>query len=554
MALLTNIWVRYFDRTYQQIKDRNMTELAALTPEITDHTETNPWVKMLSIFSGIAEMLGLYVDSAAREAHLMSAQLYWTGIKIAKSYDYRVHASLSASVDVTFIMNNPTTALVTIPIGTKVTTEEGIVFLTTAAAVINIGEEFVTVPASQYEDITGTALGMSTGLADQVILMPVDMADSSAQVYVGADVWTPQFTLGYSVGSDKDYVQSVNESKRPYLQFGDDVNGAIPSGGAAITTNYKRTQGAAGNVEAYDIDTIDSLITLPSSDFEIRVENRSKASGGAGVETLAQLKSRIPKSLRTLRRAVTPKDFKEVAEMYPAVDKAGVIFDCGKNVYIYIAPVGGGIASSMLLADVFTWMDDKKVITTKLDVQSAGEVHVILVIDLRVKAGYSRTATAALVKTNLVNFGSAANQEIQGEMKLSDVYETIEETDGVANSDIITMKTLPYARQLAPTTHVLNWTRDLKVGSTAPIRWSIAMTSPTAFDLVRDNIFVGNFNILTLIGIFPELDFTITAGTYALNDNWEFWTYPYYGNIALSEPSIPVIGILDITINTTGGV
>ena len=551
--MLLNGWIRYFDRTYQQIKQRALTDLGALVPEITDHTDSNPWVKMLSIFGGLIEMLGYYVDNMAREAHLATVQLYWSAIKIARSFDYRVHANLAATADVTFKLDNPATAPVVIPVGTLVTTEDGIKVYTVVSGTIDRGEEEITLGVSQYETVTGYAAGMSTGLADQVVLLPTDLVDGSAQVKVGVVVWTPNFTLGYSIGTDKDYVQSVNESKVPYIQFGDGVNGQIPTGGDSITVEYKKTLGLAGNVGALTINTIVDTIVVPSP-LQISCFNRQRAVGGQGVETLAQLKSRIPKSIRTLRRAVTPKDFEHIAEMYSGVAKAGVDYNCGKFVDVYISPVGGGIASSVLIADVLAWFDDKKIITTKVNVDAAGEVHMIYVIDLQVKSGYSRAATKALVSQNSLAFHAVAKQAVKGSVQLSDIYEVIEGTTGVDYSNIAVMRPEPYARPINPTVNVLNWTRTLKQSSTTAIKWAISFTSPTDYDVVRDGVYVASFAVGTLVASLAEVEFTVTAGTYAANDNYEFWTYPYYGTLKLEEPSIPISAIGDITINANGGV
>jgi hypothetical protein len=45
----------------------------------------------------------------------------------------------------------------------------------------------------------------------------------------------------------------------------------------------------------------------------------------------------------------------------------------------------------------------------------------------------------------------------------------------------------------------------------------------------------------------------VSAGGYAANNQWEFYTYPYFGTVELAEPSLPVSIAGDITINATGG-
>lgn len=84
---MQNNWISYFDRTYQQIKLAILTRVATLVPEMTDLNESNIFIKMSSIWAGLIEMLGYYVDNAARECHLQACRLYQSGIRIAYAED-----------------------------------------------------------------------------------------------------------------------------------------------------------------------------------------------------------------------------------------------------------------------------------------------------------------------------------------------------------------------------------------------------------------------------------------------------------------------------------
>lgn len=76
MANLMNIWVSYLDRSYQQIKDRVLVKMASRVPEITDRTETNIFVRMISIWAGFVEQLNYYIDNWGRESFVSTARLY----------------------------------------------------------------------------------------------------------------------------------------------------------------------------------------------------------------------------------------------------------------------------------------------------------------------------------------------------------------------------------------------------------------------------------------------------------------------------------------------
>lgn len=552
MSFLTNTWINYIQRSYQQIKSQVLTQMQSRVPEITDHSESNIFVKMISIWAGIAEMLGYYIDNAAREAHLPTARLYKSGIQIARTLDYRVSGKLPASADILFTLSAPAPFNITIPQGTEVKTDDGVRFFTSAPGVILATTTQVTVSAVQAVLVTGVSLGNSNGLASQELVLADNVVNQSIVIRVNALTWNAKDTLGFSLPNATDFVGTVNEDKNIIVRFGDNLNGMIPTNGDPIETDYKETEGEAGNVSANTITTIVSVIALPGG-FTLVCNNAQRASGGAEVESLESLKRRIPISNRTLNRAVTRADYADVAILSPGVAQAGVAFACGKSVDIYIVPDGGGIASGALVASTQTFMDDKKMITTQVTIYPAGEVHLILAIDLRVLPAYNNVTVANAVKANLVAFLSFTFQSIQGKVELSDLYDIIENTEGVDNDDITTMLAVPYARPLDSVTPVLNWSRAINPASNSTIVWKIKFINPTDYQLFRGGVYIGNFTIGGLVSQ-TEINFTVNAGAYIVDNEWEFYTYASYGTLTLAEPSLPISLAGDITITATGGV
>lgn len=551
MGFLQNSFVRYFDRTYQQIKAQIITDLAILAPEITDNNESNPFIKAIGIWSGIAEMLGYYIDNAAREAFLDSCRRYESAVKIARLLDYKILGCTAASVDVTFTLSATYGSAVTIPAGTVVKNADNILFTTTAAGVIPIGQTSVIVSAVQSTLITNKALGVSSGAANQTYIIATNVVNDSPIIRISSVAWTPVSTFAYSLPTDQHYLITVDENKNVIVKFGDGQSGLIPTTGLTIFCDYSETEQALGNVDANTLTTIVSTLTLPGG-LTATCTNASRASGGGGVEDIQSLKKRIPLYLSTLRRAVTGQDYIDVAEQAAGVAKAGYTFACGKTVDVYIVPTGGGIASGILIAAVLNWFEDKRMITTKVRVFTAGEVNVLLGFDLYVLPQYTAATVVTNVNANLVNFLSYANQKIGGAVQLADVYEIIERTEGVNYSKINQMTSRPYARPLDSVSPQLNWSRFTQITSTGTNKFKVTMTSPTQFQLTKNTAFVGIFTVGIAVNL-PEIIFTINAGTYVFGNQWEFLTYDYYGSLVLQEPSLPIALSGDITINSIGG-
>lgn len=548
---LENKWIRYVDRSYLQIKQRVLQDMQVLTPEITDHTESNPYVTMLSIWAGIAEMLGYYIDNSAREAHLSQARLFWSGVKIANAYDYRIHSYLASTGEVTFKINKPAPQDIVIPLNTEVRTESGIKYFSVNEGKIERGNTETTITFKQFENVPQVALGRSDGTANQVFKIEDKVLDYTTTIRVGSDVYSIQDTLALSLPTDKHFVQSVDEKKTPVIKFGDGVNGAIPENGSEITLEYQKTEGAEGNTGAYTINKLISQIALPIGIDSIEVYNKERTSGGSDVETLQQLQRRIPKSLRTLQRAVTKQDFIDVTELKSGVSKAGVTYECGKPVNIYIVPDGGGVASNSLLEETRQWIEDRRLITIGVRVQRAGELRILLGIEINVLPQFPRALTIERVKQNLADFLSYKNQEIAGEVHLSDIYQIVENTQGVKNSVVRTMKPRPYARPVNTDTS-LNWRVSITDTSTTSKIWRIKMLTPTLYELSSDGAVLGNYNIGTLYA-FNDITLQVENGAYTIGSIWEFYSYPSYGTIDIVEPSLPVSLLEDINVTAKGG-
>lgn len=549
---MENGWISYIDRSYQQIKTAVLEKVSQNIPEMTDHTESNLFIKMVSIWSAITEMIGYYIDNTARETHVSTARLYSSMIKHSFANDYRPHAKVSASVNLTFTLNEAHTSDITIPAGTVVSTDNNVEFYTKETGVILAGATTGIVGAVQGNLVYNVPLANSDGSANQeFILSELNVADRSVVLRVNAVAWTFQESMAYSNFDDEVFTQTVNSDKQVILKVGDNFNGLVPPNGSIMLVDYVVTAGAGGNVVEGSLTTLITSVSLPSGK-SLTVTNTERASGGSDVQSLESIRNSIPKNRRTLQRAVTRRDYGDVVELLSGVSRAGVYFECGKFIDLFIVPEGGGIASQVLIDAAQNFINDRKMVTTKVIVKSAGEVRVLLEIDVTVKPQYQQLAVNNDLKNRLAEFISYQNQSIGGEVQLSDVYEVIENTTGVRHSSIKKMVAKPYARPINATTALLVWERVVLEASDSTIKWRIQMISATQFQLFRDNNFLGVFNVGVSVPT-TQLIFVITANSYVLGDEWTFVTYPYFGTVILDEPSIPVTLVEDIILTITGG-
>ena len=86
----SNNWLNPYQRSFNNIKAKLISELRLQFPEITDYSEGNIFVIIISIFAAIAEVIHYYIDNMAREAFLPTARRYSSLYKHAYQVDYHI--------------------------------------------------------------------------------------------------------------------------------------------------------------------------------------------------------------------------------------------------------------------------------------------------------------------------------------------------------------------------------------------------------------------------------------------------------------------------------
>jgi len=478
-------------------------------------------------------------------------------ISHAKAHDYRVHGVYASVGVVQFTTDVPTPAPIIIPAGTKLRTAQDIEFLTLSEVVIPTSGTKVEANVKQWTFVPEYTFGQSDGSINQELELEANVVDKSITVTVaGNQIFTAVDTFAFSVVEDKIYVPNLNTDKNMVIKFGDDITGEIPQSSADIDLSYYTSLGFDGNTGNNSIVEIVDSISLPPS-VTLSVINEDATNGGSDVESLEELRVNIPLSIRTKMRAVTDQDYIDIAVLAPGVAKADVSYNSTTGVSVYVVPVGGGIASSTLLEQVEEFFGDKASIQTIIVAKSVGEVRLVLNVIVNVQSGYNQADTVNLAKDNLLVFLSWENADIKGRLVIGDLYQILENTEGVLNSQILDTDIIPYPSPTDPETVQLNWTVTIKDTGTVINTYRIQFTSSTNYNLYKNNDFIANYAINDLISR-PDIDFTVLTDSYKINDEYTFKTYPKpdlnSGVIQLDEFSIIISQNEDITIEGTGGV
>lgn len=437
---ITNKWLNPYQRSYQQIKAKLVESLMGLKdPQgqklITDYSEGNILIIILSLFAAIAEVLHYYVDNMARETFLSTARRYDSVVKHGALVDYHARAAIAATVDVILsrsITGNSIGAKLTIPQGTLFTDSSGNSWLSARDVIWYSNVTTCKVPIIQHERYTASALNnMVIPTGDRVILNLGTLPNGkyyeqgSMSLQIGGETWVLVDTFAKSKPTDKHFMVSVDEALNPYIMFGDGTFGKKPAAGAKITNVvFYLTNGTRGNVKSNTITSVPSVIS--SSITDATVSNAYDAGGGSNYENFTMLKEHIPLSVKTLGVAITKEDFESLAMLVDGVNKAKADYECGRKLTIYISPDGGAVASSELINRVYNLLSQRAPMTTWLKVKSAGKVQIILEMEVTGKKSYKTAEIQTQILTALYNAYSPEQAQIGGSVRLSDIYALID--------------------------------------------------------------------------------------------------------------------------------
>lgn len=442
-------------------------------------TNQNPGSLEMMIIESLArelDVLSYYGDRIVAESYIGTATQLSSVIQLAALLGYTPGQPIAATGTVTF-QTASTSPAVVIPAATQVTTNYinnlngPIVFETTAAVTVPSNGGTVVANVAQGEtqgssvftignntstptNITVEFLGTSDGTSFQKFsLLNNPVVSDSITVYVenpsfsssstsGLDPivpWSQLNSLTSASSSDLTWAETVDASGVVTINFGDNVNGAIPADGLNIYANYRVGGGAIGNLSANQIVDIAAPITGAA------IIGSSATIGGTDAEGIDQIRTNAPRAFTTQQRAVTLEDYGNLALAIPAVSQAKAVAFNLSNVYVYITGTGNTTPTNALLDEVNDYVQARAMagvtVTTfpaqniGVDIGSPGS-PVIIGFNIRYSPSSIQTqATQALQK-----LFSPSNVVMGQRIPVSQIYTTLMAIPGVVYVTLTSFK------------------------------------------------------------------------------------------------------------------
>jgi len=259
------------------------------------------------------------------------------------------------------------------------------------------------------------------------------------QVFVGDEEWLEVPSLAESGPGDHHVMVQIDENQKMSFMGGDGKHGAaFPTGSNNISVRYRTGLGAAGNLAANALSVLAAPLPFVQSS-----RNPVPGNGGADAQTIEVTRQMAPVTVRTLDRAVTAQDFKELALAYPGIDKANARYlrKDGRPLIDLVVATTGGLPLNSEMRDLLTaFLQARSAPDHLVVIRDYMPVAVRLALEAHIRPTFLRAETGVAIQkalsTGLAEDGSLGyfNFDKRGlgeDLYLSDVYALVESLPGV---------------------------------------------------------------------------------------------------------------------------
>ena len=290
-----------------------------------DFEEDNAGRMLVEVFAYVADLLLFYLDRQANETYLPTATERQNIINMCKLIGYTPKPAKPAQAEITVSVDTVHSSDITLPGGSLLETNDGIIFETLNDAVITAGQLSVNVQAIEgetFEEIIGT----SDGEAWQEFYLPRSGVIEILGAEIDGHSWTVTETLADKSENDEVFTADIDAWRRAEISFGDGRTGKIPPEGKRITVRYRVGGGISGNVAPDTITNVRDIATdRTGRKIPVRVTNSAWASGGADPESIESIKLYAPRFFETQSRCVTQQDYETFAASFDGICKAKAV-------------------------------------------------------------------------------------------------------------------------------------------------------------------------------------------------------------------------------------
>ena len=454
------------NRLVQFINERFGPNGTVIPNTFNDLVESSIAIMLIENWAFMADMLSFKIDQIANEVFIDTVTEIDNAFRICKLVGFEPLPPIAARTMWTATINSPLSVDLTISTPITINTVAGttpIVIelfqadsnneplfddnITISAGALNSQSIIGLEGTSREDNVNGNGTVSQTYAT---IYSPVIY--DSIRVYVDGVAWE---RVDYFTDSQprQEYRVEFDSNYRAYIIFGNNRTGLIPSSGSSILIDYRQGGGAIGNIVTGSIETQISVSVegIPYS-IPVNIQNYTPGQYGYNGDTLNDIRTKLPKWIRTQDRAVSGDDYKTIADQFAtpyhgSIGKSTIVLrnhGCAANIIdIYILAKGTEndsleLASNELKVDLSQEFNDKKMITDHICIKD-GEV---ILTDVNVEATLNKFYRKFELEikqqiSNEINaFFSLNNWEFDQDLKAADLSRQLSDIKEVTSFTI----------------------------------------------------------------------------------------------------------------------
>jgi uncharacterized phage protein gp47/JayE len=284
----------------------------------------------------------------------------------------------------------------------------------------------------------------------------VSAVQSTLFVTVNGALWAEQPTLAASAPHDQVFSTTLDTSDKTTVVFGDGFNGARPPSGINnIHARYRKGLGTSGNLPSGALQLL--VDSLPGVQ---KVTNPLPSAGGEDPDNIAQIRRRVPASLRTFGRAISTPDYAALALSYPGIGKSSaswitqdpvtMVSLARPYVQLTVAAVNGSSIQGTVFANKLRlFLDERRDSNIPLRIQDFASVLIQVAVEVDIDSHAPQQATFSRVQAALnpglnpdgsLGFFAFERLDFGQSIYLSALYAGLQAIPGVDDVTVTTLR------------------------------------------------------------------------------------------------------------------
>ncbi|RXF74120.1 hypothetical protein [Hansschlegelia zhihuaiae] len=255
------------------------------------------------------------------------------------------------------------------------------------------------------------------------------------ELRVNGELWRPVPSLYGRAPTDRVYALRQDDAGKTSVTFGDGRTGArLKSGALNVATRYRCGLGLEGRMTAGQL-----AIPLERPVGLRAVENPLPSDGGADPETRDDARLGAPASVKTFGRAVSLKDFEDVATASGLVARAfatWVWFDLQRVVHLTVAGADGAPLSAIALDDLHASLDSVRDPNRPLALSNLTRIPVVIRARLLRDPIFEVDDVLARARARILEAYAFEAQPLGAAVHASGVYAELQSVEGVSAVDV----------------------------------------------------------------------------------------------------------------------